>query len=132
MTKECHLILWWTKGQRISKGLLVSSNSPKKRMNEFVFTSTMNSFICFLGEFEDTRSLSKIIWPLVFQFFYPQSLKNLNKETNTYILTLWSHKKNLTRKWDTVIKYCVLVSWDNSFIAPANALFYIVFQFFHP
>ena len=43
------------KGQIISKGLLVSSNSPKKRTNEFVFTITMTSFIRFLGEFEDTK-----------------------------------------------------------------------------
>ena len=39
------------KGQIISKGLLVSSNSPKKR----IFTTTMNSFIHFLGEFKDTK-----------------------------------------------------------------------------
>ena len=44
-----------TKGQIISKGLLVSSNSPKKRTNEFVFTTTTKSFICFLGEFENTK-----------------------------------------------------------------------------
>ena len=34
---------------------MVSSNSPKKRRNEFVFTTTTNLFICFLGEFEDTK-----------------------------------------------------------------------------
>ena len=28
--------LWWFKGQIISKGLLVSSNSPKKQTNKFV------------------------------------------------------------------------------------------------
>ena len=43
------------KGQIISRGLLVSSNSPKKRTNEFVFTITTNSFVRFLGEFEDTK-----------------------------------------------------------------------------
>ena len=43
------------KDQIISKGLLVSSNSPKKRTNEFVFTTTTNSFVRFLGEFEDTK-----------------------------------------------------------------------------
>ena len=43
------------KGQIISKGLLLSSNSPKKRTNEFVFTTTTNSFVRFLGEFEDTK-----------------------------------------------------------------------------
>ena len=30
-------------------------NSPKKRTNEFVFTTTTNSFVRFLGEFEDTK-----------------------------------------------------------------------------
>ena len=44
-----------TKGQIISKGLLVSSNSPKKRTNEFIFTTMMNSFVRILGEFEDTK-----------------------------------------------------------------------------
>ena len=43
------------KGQIISKGLLVSSNPPQKQTNEFVFTTTTNSFVCFLGEFEDTK-----------------------------------------------------------------------------
>ena len=53
-----------TKGKIISKGLLVSSNSPKKGTNEFVFTTTTNSFVHFLGEFEDTKSPFEIIWPL--------------------------------------------------------------------
>ena len=44
-----------TKGQIISKGLLVSSNSPKKQTNKFVFTTTTNSFVHFLGEFKDTK-----------------------------------------------------------------------------
>ena len=40
-----------SKGQIFSKELfLVFSNSPKKRTNKFVFTSTMNSFVCFLRE----------------------------------------------------------------------------------
>ena len=43
------------KGQIISKGLLVSSNSPKERLNEFVFTTTTILFIHFLGEFKDTK-----------------------------------------------------------------------------
>ena len=43
------------KGQIISKGLLVPSNSPKKRTNEFVFTTTTNSIVRFLGEFKETK-----------------------------------------------------------------------------
>ena len=37
-----------TKGQIILKGLLVSSDSPKKRMNKLLHRR-------FLGEFEDTK-----------------------------------------------------------------------------
>ena len=48
-------LVYFAKGQIISKGLLVSSNSPQKGTNEFVFTTTTNLFICFLGEFEDTK-----------------------------------------------------------------------------
>ena len=33
----------------------MSSNSPKNRTNEFVFTTTTNFFVRFLGEFEDTK-----------------------------------------------------------------------------
>ena len=49
------IICLLTKGQIISKRLLVASNSPKKHKNEFVFTTTTNSIVCFLGEFEDTK-----------------------------------------------------------------------------
>ena len=45
----------FTKGQIISKVLLASSNSPKKRLNEFVFNTMTNSFVCFLGEFQDPK-----------------------------------------------------------------------------
>ena len=51
-------------GQIISKELLVSSNSPKKRTNEFVVVVKTNLFVRFLGEFEDTKSPFEIIWPL--------------------------------------------------------------------
>ena len=43
------------KGQIILKGLMVSSKSPKKRTNEFIFTTMTNLFVRFLGEFEDTK-----------------------------------------------------------------------------
>ena len=43
------------KGQIILKGLLVSSNSPKKQTMKFVFNTTTNSFVHFYGEFEDTK-----------------------------------------------------------------------------
>ena len=40
------------------QGFLKSENKtsadPKKRTNEFVFTTTTNLFVCFLGELEDT------------------------------------------------------------------------------
>ena len=44
-----------SKGQIISKGLLISSNSPKKQTTEFIFSTTMNLFVRILGEFEDTK-----------------------------------------------------------------------------
>ena len=34
---------------------MVSSNFTKKWMNKFVFTTTTNSFVRFLGEFKDTK-----------------------------------------------------------------------------
>ena len=43
---------------------MVSSNSSKKKKNEFVVVEKMNLFIRFLGEFEDTKSPLEIIWPL--------------------------------------------------------------------
>ena len=43
---------------------MLPSNSPKKRTNEFVIVVKTNSFIRFLGEFEDTKSPFEIIWPL--------------------------------------------------------------------
>ena len=45
--------------------VLISSNSPKKRTNEFVVVVKTNSFVRFLGEFEDTKSPFKIIGPLI-------------------------------------------------------------------
>ena len=45
-----------TKGQMILKGLLVSSNSPKKRTNKFVEVVKTNLFVRFLGE----KVLSKL------------------------------------------------------------------------
>ena len=51
----------------MSKGLLVSSNSPKKQTKEFVFTTTTNLFVRFLGEFEDTKKSFRNY--LTFRFF---------------------------------------------------------------
>ena len=47
------------KGEKISKGY------PKKRMNEFDVVVKTNSFVRFLGEFEETKSPFEIIWPLL-------------------------------------------------------------------
>ena len=47
-SKECNSnsrLFDYPKGQIISKGLFVSSNSPKKWTNQFIFTTTTNSFI---------------------------------------------------------------------------------------
>ena len=54
-------VLVKTKGQIISKGLLVSTNSPKIRTNKFVFTTTMNSFVRFFGRIRGHQKvLSKL------------------------------------------------------------------------
>ena len=37
---------------------------PKNQTNEFVVVIKTNSFVRFLGEFEDTKSPFEIIWPL--------------------------------------------------------------------
>jgi hypothetical protein len=53
-----------TKGQIIGKNnkyFLASSNFPKKRMNKFVVVVNTNSFVYFLGEFEDSESPFEII-----------------------------------------------------------------------
>ena len=51
------------KGQIMLKGLIVSSNSPKKQTNEFIFTTTTNLF-GFFGENSRTpKSPFEIIWP---------------------------------------------------------------------
>ena len=56
-----------TKDQIISKGLLVSSNSPKEQTNQFVFTTMVFFFFVFFGEFEDPKKsfqnyLTSVLW----------------------------------------------------------------------
>ena len=47
------------------KGLFGVLEFSKKR-NELIRRSSKNEFVCsFLGEFDDTKSLYEIIWPLV-------------------------------------------------------------------
>ena len=45
----CHFIQV-TKGQLISKANCQADDSPKKRTNEFVFTTVRRVFVRFLGE----------------------------------------------------------------------------------
>ena len=79
----------------------MSSNSHKKRINEFVIVVKTNSFVCFLGEFEDTKCPFEIIWPL------------LNKKC--YCLQLYGSHQNWPVKlnifWDvgrffSVVSHC--------------------------
>ena len=44
------------KGQIISKGLFGVLEFSNYQTNEFVVVVKMNLFVCFLGEFEDTKS----------------------------------------------------------------------------
>ena len=52
------------KGQIISKGLLVSTNSPKKRTNEFVLLLRRIRSFFFWENLRTSRSPFEIIWPL--------------------------------------------------------------------
>ena len=50
-----------TKGRTILKGLFGVLEFSQKRTNEFVVVVKTNSFVRFLGEFEDTKSPFEII-----------------------------------------------------------------------
>ena len=97
--------------QIISKGLLVSSNSPKKQTNEFVFTTTTKSFVRFLGEFEDTKSPFEIIWPLIdskfpllSSFLKPQFLDGLkSSENRKYCPTIARIEHETSRKGSSLL-----------------------------
>ena len=49
------------KGQLISKTNLQAEDSPKKRTNEFVFTSIQRVFVRFLGESSASKKPFEII-----------------------------------------------------------------------
>ena len=49
------------KGQLISKANCQAENSPKKRTNEFVFTSMRRVFVRFLGESSARKNRFEII-----------------------------------------------------------------------
>ena len=52
------------KGQLISKTNCQPEDSPKKRTNEFVFTSMWSVFVRFLGESSARKKRFEIYWPL--------------------------------------------------------------------
>ena len=51
---------YFCKGQVISKTNCQAENSPKKRPNEFVFTSMRRVFLHFLGESSDRKKRFEI------------------------------------------------------------------------
>ena len=53
---ERQTVLILLKVRKFRKDFLVASNSPKKQTIEFVAVIKMNSFLRFLGKFEDTKS----------------------------------------------------------------------------
>ena len=83
----------FTKGQMISKELLVSSNSPKKWTNEFIFNTTTNLFVRFLGEFKDTKKSFRNY--LTFKT-HVQNETDPEKKYLLNFLVLVSSKTNLT------------------------------------
>ena len=88
------------KGQVISKGLLVSSNSPKKQTNEFLFTTTTKSFIRFLGEFEDTKNPFEITWPLQITMV----LQNLFQPTVIKLSDAWRNSSRMSsQSWQMML-----------------------------
>ena len=89
-----------SKDQIISKGLLVSSNSPKKRTHEFVVVVKTNSFVCYLGELEDTKSPFKIFWPLGIAWQFEKGLKFLSSDDfSTAKLKLLLLHSKLVFRW---------------------------------
>ena len=50
-----HIISYQPKGQLISKANCQAEDSPKKRMNEFVFTTMRHVFVHFLEGINDTK-----------------------------------------------------------------------------
>ena len=77
---------------------MVSSISPKKQMNKFiVVVSKLNSFVCFLGEFEDTKSPFQIIWPLEQKWSYQRVIAK--KKVGKYPLS----PKGFRHPWVPII-----------------------------
>ena len=99
------------KGQIISKGLLVSSNSPKKRTNEFVFTTTMNLFVRFLGEFEETKKFYRNY--LTFNKIKPS--ESISKQTiqscQTQLIIVTDNCSNYTNLFNSLVVF-ISNSWS--------------------
>ena len=59
-----------------SRGLLVSSNSPKKQTNEFIITTTMKSFVLFWENskksFRNYLTFSKNLHLLAVEHYAPK------------------------------------------------------------
>ena len=75
----------YTKGQIISKWFLVSSNSSKKRTNEFFLLLWRLVFVRFLEEIEDTKNHFEIIWPLALKYISNKYKMFFGKNEKTHV-----------------------------------------------
>ena len=91
----------FAKGQLISKWFLVSSNSSKKRMNEFFLLLQRHVFVRFLEEIEDTKNHFEIIWPLPI-------MQNLHDFLFSVSANIWLVLKNVWNVYLFLIIYLLI------------------------
>ena len=94
----------------------MSSNSPKKQTNEFVFATTTNLFVRFLGEFEDTKKpfrnyltfsdISEIQPALICQVVYELELETIQDDE---IMKFQGNSRGiyLSMCWETIFSTIV-------------------------
>ena len=95
---------------------MVSTNSPKKQANKFFFTTTMNLFVRFLGEFEDTKKpfqnyltfsdISEIQPALICQVVYELELETIQDDE---IMKFQGNSRGiyLSMCWETIFSTIV-------------------------
>ena len=87
------------KSQIILKGLLVFLNSPKKQMNEFIFTTMMNSSICCV----QTQTRGEVVSPEHLPFASAYFCTTVfQKARATENLTFFKGQKKLKVDWRAI------------------------------
>ena len=99
------------KSQIILKGLLVFLNSPKKQMNEFIFTTMMNSSICCV----QTQTRGEVVSPEHLPFASAYFCTTVfQKARATENLTFFKGQKKLKVDWRAIDSP---KKWTNIFFA---------------